>query len=679
MTDVTRSRVAWAIAITSFVIIVTGVAISVALDWSNDTVLNVTVILSVAAWGSIGALIASRTSNRIGWVLLGVVGLTALTFVAQAYATVSLVNLDGRLPADEVIGVLNQVSFTVMLALIVAIPLLYPTGEPRWRWVWRAYLACLGVIGVGWLLLPQKISLGIDSDRFAAPESPLGVQSLAPVLGLSLAVASIGVVVIAALAVLSLVLRYREAEGDARQQIRWLAYVGVSAITLLILTFASFGLFGDPPGSALESFISNALFALMLWTIVFGIPIACGVAILRYHLYDLDLVIKKALVALLLALSIALIAAVALALTAQVALWQGTPRGIALAIGLVLGALLLPLLRGARRVADRIVYGKRATPYEVLASFSSRVGETYSTDDVLVRMADILRAGAGASSVRVLVQVGRAMQEAAASGDPMGDDHTVPITYQGDEVGALVVTFPANDPMDRDRERLIEQLAAQAGPVVRNVRLIEELRASRQRLVAAQDQERRRLERNIHDGVQQQLVALAVKLKLADTLVERDPAKAHDALAALQKDATTALEDLRDLARGIYPPLLADQGLAAALEAQARKAAVPVRVDSDGVGRYDQAVEAAVYFCTLEALNNVAKYANASQASVSLAQTDGHLSFTIHDDGRGFDPATATYGTGLQGMADRLDAIGGTLRVTSEPATGTTIVGRVPV
>jgi signal transduction histidine kinase len=679
MTDVTRSRVAWAIAITSFVVIVTGVAISVALDWSNDTVLNVTVILSVAAWGSIGALIASRTSNRIGWVLLGVVGLTALTFVAQAYATVSLVNLDGRLPADEVIGVLNQVSFTVMLALIVAIPLLYPTGEPRWRWVWRAYLVFLGVIGVGWLLLPQKISLGIDSDRFAPPESPLGVQSLAPLLGLSLAVASVGVVVIAALAVVSLVLRYREAEGDARQQIRWLAYIGVAAITLLVLTFASFGLFGDPPGSALESFISNALFALMLWTIVFGIPIACGVAILRYHLYDLDVVIKKALVALLLALSIALIAAVALALTAQVALWQSTPRGIALAIGLVLGALLLPLLRGARRVADRIVYGKRATPYEVLASFSSRVGETYSTDDVLVRMADILRAGAGASSARVLVQVGRAMQEATASGDPVGDDHTVPITYQGDEVGALVVTFPANDPMDRDRERLIEQLAAQAGPVVRNVRLIEELRASRQRLVAAQDQERRRLERNIHDGVQQQLVALAVKLKLADTLVERDPAKAHDALAALQKDATTALEDLRDLARGIYPPLLADQGLAAALEAQARKAAVPVRVDSDGVGRYDQAVEAAVYFCALEALNNVAKYANASQASVSLAQTDGHLSFTIHDDGRGFDPATTTYGTGLQGMADRLDAIGGTLQVTSEPAAGTTIVGRVPV
>jgi signal transduction histidine kinase len=341
------------------------------------------------------------------------------------------------------------------------------------------------------------------------------------------------------------------------------------------------------------------------------------------------------------------------------------------------------------------VYGGRATPYEVLTSFGRRMSETYATDDVVDRTAQLLASATGASSAAVWLRVGREIRPAgtwpaagpggrgiAMDGDDLPmlpADWAEPVRDRGELLGALAVTMPANDPIGPGRQRLLRDLADQAGLALRNVRLIEELRASRQRLVAAQDEGRRRLERNIHDGVQQQLVALAVKLKLADTLVERDPAKAHDALAALQKDATTALEDLRDLARGIYPPLLADQGLAAALEAQARKAAVPVRVDSDGVGRYDQAVEAAVYFCTLEALNNVAKYANASQASVSLAQTDGHLSFTIHDDGRGFDPATATYGTGLQGMADRLDAIGGTLRVTSEPATGTTIVGRVPV
>jgi signal transduction histidine kinase len=148
-------------------------------------------------------------------------------------------------------------------------------------------------------------------------------------------------------------------------------------------------------------------------------------------------------------------------------------------------------------------------------------------------------------------------------------------------------------------------------------------------------------------------------------------------LDALQGTAGAALEDLRDLARGIYPPLLADKGLAAALQAQARKAAVPVTVTAEGIGRYAQEIEAAVYFCSLEALNNVAKYAGASAAEVHLAQQNGDLSFTVHDDGAGFDPAKTGYGTGLHGMADRLDAIGGELEVESAPGRGTTVRGRI--
>ena len=225
----------------------------------------------------------------------------------------------------------------------------------------------------------------------------------------------------------------------------------------------------------------------------------------------------------------------------------------------------------------------------------------------------------------------------------------------------------------------MRDLAAQAGLVLRNVRLIEELRASRTRLVAAQDEERRRLERNIHDGVQQQLVALAVQLRLAEQLTARDPERAAAMLAELQTRTTDALDDLRDLARGIYPPLLADQGLGAALTAQARKAAVKVAVDVDGIGRYAQPIEAAVYFSCLEALNNVAKYASASTATVSLSERDGALTFTVADDGRGFDPDASSYGTGLQGITDRLQAIGGDVAIRSAPGAGTTVTGSVPV
>ncbi|HTG47019.1 MAG TPA: sensor histidine kinase, partial [Actinomycetota bacterium] len=186
-------------------------------------------------------------------------------------------------------------------------------------------------------------------------------------------------------------------------------------------------------------------------------------------------------------------------------------------------------------------------------------------------------------------------------------------------------------------------------------------------------------ERNIHDGAQQQLVALAVQLKLAEQLVGRDPDKERELLAKLGSQANGALEDLRDLARGIYPPLLADQGLRAALEAQARKAALPVRVEGDGVGRFAQDVEATVYFCTLEALNNVAKYAEATSATVRLSNGSGALRFEVADDGRGFDPGATGYGTGLQGMADRLAVLGGSIDVRSTPGSGTTVTGSVPV
>ena len=209
--------------------------------------------------------------------------------------------------------------------------------------------------------------------------------------------------------------------------------------------------------------------------------------------------------------------------------------------------------------------------------------------------------------------------------------------------------MPANDPMDPSKEKLIADLAAQAGLVLRNVRLVEDLRGSRRRLVSAQDEERRKLERNIHDGAQQQLVALAVKARLARQMTDRNPEKAADLLSQIEAETHQALEDLRDLARGIYPPLLADRGLPVALQAQARKSPIPVEVIPDGIGRYPQSVEAAVYFSVLEALQNVSKYADASRAGVRLEHMASALTFEVRDDGRGFDPASTGYGIRLAG------------------------------
>jgi signal transduction histidine kinase len=214
--------------------------------------------------------------------------------------------------------------------------------------------------------------------------------------------------------------------------------------------------------------------------------------------------------------------------------------------------------------------------------------------------------------------------------------------------------------------------------VLANAGLIEDLRASRQRLVTAQDEARRRLERNLHDGAQQDLVALAIKAQLADVTVDEDPAQAKEILGEIKADASGALENLRDLARGIYPPLLADLGLAAALGAQASRSAVPVAVEADGIGRYPQDTEAAVYFCCLEALQNTAKYAHATQARICLQAQNGTLRLTVSDDGTDYDTRHTPLGAGLRNMADRLAALGGRLEVRSAPGQGTTITGHLP-
>jgi signal transduction histidine kinase len=424
-----------------------------------------------------------------------------------------------------------------------------------------------------------------------------------------------------------------------------------------------------------------------------GLPVAVGIAILQYRLWDLDVVVKKAVVAATLVVLALAVYAGAVALLASLTADRGN-TGALFAVALALGIAFRPVMRVARRFADRLVYGRRATPYEVLTEFSERVGTSYATEDVLPRMAQVLGEGTGAEVARIWLLVGNEFRpEAAWPADAaratpvrarlgqfeLAGEVVTEVRDRGELLGALSLRMPPSDPMSPSKEKLVKDLAAQAGLVLRNVRLVEDVRASRQRLVAAQDEERRRLERNIHDGAQQQLVALAVKARLARQVTERDPARAADLLGQIEAETQTALEDLRDLARGIYPPLLADRGLVTALEAQSRKVSVPVTVEAEGVGRYGSEVEATVYFCTLEALQNVTKYADAAHTTIRLSQRDGSLAFAVIDDGRGFDPAAAPSGSGLQGMADRVAAVGGSLDVESSPGRGTTIAGLVPL
>ncbi|TMK56227.1 MAG: sensor histidine kinase, partial [Actinobacteria bacterium] len=426
------------------------------------------------------------------------------------------------------------------------------------------------------------------------------------------------------------------------------------------------------------------------------------IAILKYRLYEIDVIINRAVVYGVLAAGVTIMYVGVVVGVGTLLGRRGSPA-LTIAAAVAIALLFQPLRTRARRFANRLVYGERATPYQVLSDFAERMAGTFNLEDVLQRTAEILAAGTGAMRVDVWLRIGDELRSVATwpteapPPDPVplavdgqlpsfpATERIVAVRHGAELLGALAIQKPPSEPLTLTEETLLEDLAAQAGLVLRNVRLtadlqasLEDLRASRRRLVEAQDQERRKIERNLHDGAQQQLVALSVQLGLLER-VAQDPDRVKEMADRLRGALQDALDDLRDLARGIYPPLLADKGLAAALEAQARKAAVATTVDVDGIGRYPQEVEAAVYFCALEALQNVAKYAEASSASVRLTHRDGDLVFQIEDDGRGFDAAGAGRGSGLQGMADRLDAIGGTLTVRSAVGEGTLVSGSIGV
>ena len=692
------ARVLAGVTVLNFAIglVFTFLAASIRPPGAGDPLGDIVFVLSFAMFPVIGYVLATRRpENSIGWLMLGIgtfFGLTAILTSLGEYLLYS-----GNPDIGLVLIAFDSASWVPIIVLPVTfLLLLFPDGHlpsPRWRWFAWSLGVALVVIYLSILLDPAPMSESIAPTE----PNPLGIEALRPFL--NAAQALILVIIIGVVAsLMALVLRFRRASGIERLQLRWLLTAAVFVALLyagaMIVSIPySWGGEGDPGWITLLQNIVIPSFAL--------IPLAIGVSILRYRLFDIDVVINKAVLFGALAVFITLVyVAIVVGVGALVGS-QASPV-LSAAAAAVVALAFQPARRRAQRFADRLVYGKRATPYEVLSAFSERVGQTYANEDLLPRMARALGEGTVAARADVWVRVGEELRSEArwpedappararpvASAEPVASPSSVfePVRHQDELLGGLSIEKKPGDAITATEEKLVVDLAAQAGLVMRNVALteqlmdhIEQLRASQKRLVSAQDEERRRLERNLHDGAQQQLVALAVKLRLAEQLTERDPSKAKDLLADLQTETGDALENLRDLARGIYPPLLADKGLVAALESQARKSVIPVTIEATGVGRYQQDAEAAVYFSCLEALQNVAKYASASGATVSLTDGDGRLRFEVTDDGVGFRRDGMSYGTGLQGIADRLAALEGSFEVRSAPGAGTTVTGVVPV
>jgi signal transduction histidine kinase len=653
--------------------------------------------MAIALYAGIGGLITTRMpGNAIGWLLELIGLLLAVSLFAEQYALRGLAAAPGSLPAVRPVGALSGGTAVLALIQVVFLVLLFPDGRlPSRRWrpvLWAAFVVLAGAVAQQ-LQGGTTVDGGLTNALLAA-----GVAYRAPVgffprhgwFSDLLAVIAVLAVITAMLAVVSVFVRRRGASAELRQQLAWLGYVGVLTVVMLALLVGGGLVTGGANGP-----VGTLLWALLVLTPVVGIPLACAVAVLRYRLYDLDVVVRRTVVAGLVAAAFTAIYAVVV-VAVGAATGRSGSSGLTFAAAALAAVALQPVRARAGLVADRLVYGRRATPYEVLSEFAGRIAGTFSTDDVLPSMARMLVEATGAERAEVWLRSGGAERmEAAwpaaaepaglaatddlvAAAGPDGRTRAFAVEHRGERLGALRVTCSPREPLTPAGDRLVRDVAAQAGLVLRNVGLIEDLRASRQRLVSAADEARRGLERNLHDGAQQQLVALRISLGLARQVVTTSPDEAADLLAQTEHQAGEALKELRELAHGIYPPLLADLGLPAALEARARKAALPVTVEATAVGRYSQDVEAALYFCVLEALQNVAKYAQATAACVALGHDGQYLTFTVEDDGQGFDQATTPLGTGLQGISDRLAALGGTIEITSAPGHGTRVTGRVP-
>ncbi|MEX2421813.1 MAG: histidine kinase, partial [Actinomycetota bacterium] len=545
-----------------------GSLVLILIDQPSEAVFWLLLAVPTATYATVGALVARRRpKNPIGWLFCAVALSLVLWMFALAYAQAGRGGRGGisTLPGAHAaawIGVLSP--FVVVPVALPIFLLFFPDGHLRSR-RWRAALAA---IVLGCALMVVGVIGQIYQYSGTIPLTPPGWATRIPGIDWSIATGLALTVGGAFAALVSLVLRFRSATPDERQPLRLLVIMLVAmavATAIAVVTAPLVSVVGD------WLWITIALAILVDgFGVLIGIPLATTAAVLTYGLYDVGVVMKKTVVYVLLVIFFVILLGL-LSLMLSPLAFIGTDTGEAVGrdvivtrilTGVAVFALVLVFLfRPVKRLAKRLVYGRRATPSEAMAEFSERLGEAYSTEDVLPRMAEIVRASTGADVARVWLRVGGELRPVAAA--PSSAPAAAVIDCTRDELpdmaglrafhvrdraellGALTVAMPAAEPLSKNGEKLVTDLASQAGLVLRNVRLIEELQESRRRIVAAQDERARKLERDIHDGAQQQLVALTVKLRLARGLVVKDPTRAEVMLGELHAESQSALEDLR--------------------------------------------------------------------------------------------------------------------------------------
>ncbi|MGE3620824.1 MAG: sensor histidine kinase [Acidimicrobiia bacterium] len=628
----------------------------------------------ILAW--LGLLVLRRQPGNVaGRILLAIAVLAALHTSVAALADARLVAAGRTAPvrsfADDVrmadlpldaalsLFTMNWLWVPVPVLMVAVLPVVFPDGSLPGR-RWRA-VPLAAAVGASLLMAAFAVEAW-PTAAWTSDEAPAVVGPLVALGGLAVIGAAVSGLV-------ALGLRWNRADRSRRRPFH---VVGATAVILGLVLVATY-----PWQQVWVPAVLLALYALLS---------AYALAVARFGLHDIEPFLGRAAVAAILS---ALVAAVYAAVVIGIGSLIGQPFDdpVLPIVALAAVALLVePARRRSRRLVDRWLFRADADRREVLSRVAARASTSTTASDVLDEVTELLVRSTGATRAEAWLDADADGPRAAAGGDPIGPAVlAVPVTHQGERFGELRLFARAQADLVADAADLLADVAHAVGVVLRNEQLtvrmqsqLAELQASRQRLVEAHERGRRSLERDIHDGAQSRLIALRLRIGATHArFAHRDPDLASE-LDELAREVDGSVRALRDLARGLAPPLLEQSGLVAALRAHTRALPVPVQVTVRGDARYVPAIESAAYFCCLEAIQNAVQHGGATAVAVVLDSDPTRLRFEVCDDGIGFDTARAGRGTGLTNIADRVDALGGTAEVESTPGRGTRVTGTIP-
>ncbi|WP_284748260.1 sensor histidine kinase [Amycolatopsis sp. RTGN1] len=638
---------------------------------------------SVAAWAGhyaytllglpislVGALITvRRPGNRIGMLML----LSGLSITGDEFAF-NYVHYGSTHPAPalHVIGWLGNWIWTIPLATLLFTVLLFPDGQlpdQRWRpvaWAtgwWWLLLTCLASLGGG-------MYNGPPVDGAAALNGWFGQMS-----GAALPVVFELFPLFLLAVTISAVLRYRRARGDERSQLTWLAYAS-SLVALAWLV---------PAVHQVDTW-ERAAANVLLWFL----PGAIGMAVLRYRLYDIDRLVNRSIVYA--ALTACVGATYVLTVTLMGAVFeQASGLAVSFVASALVAAFFAPVRSRLQRAVDRMLYGQRGEPFEVVSRLGSRLEAVMPTDDVLPTIVDTVGQALKLPYVSIELRRDGRWEPACVRGELRGEPAEFALTYRGRPLGRLLVGPRALGEVFSPADlRLLRDLARHAGIAVHAVRLTGDLQRSRERLVAAREEERRRLRRDLHDGLGPTLAGVAFKVEAAGELLLDRPRQARPVLDELKTDVKRAIVEVRRVVDGLRPPALDEVGLVQAIrqhvarfgegEGTGTSATSAVAVEVRAAVELPQlpaAVEVAAYRIATEAITNVLRHAEARYCTVEISFGDG-LELEVADDGVGVE-GIAPDGVGLSSMRERAAELGGTCAIESSVDVGTRVRVRLPV